>query len=94
MYLRPLVCVLIALTLAACDSALLPTSCTSAADVNPAGARLTDDIQKAEASGKLDRARAADAMGKVMAAAQTYEQKRDVKAFCAEIAKIRDVAGL
>jgi len=95
MYVRPLIgALLVSFVLSACDSPLLPGSCSSASDVNPAGASLTDDIQKAEAAGKLDRARAAEAMGRVMGAAQTYETKRDVKAFCAEIAKIRKDTGV
>lgn len=95
MYVRPLAFALfLSFGLSACDSGLLPTQCSSASDVNPAGARLTDDIQKAEAAGKLDRTRAAEAMGRVMATAQTYETKRDVTAFCADIAKIRKDAGL
>ena len=81
------------LSLTACDSPL-SGSCSSASDVNPSGAALTDDIQKAEAAGKIDRAKAADAMGRVMSAAQAYEQAHDVKAFCSEISKIRKDTGL
>lgn len=95
MYVRPLACaLLLSLSLSACDSPFIPGQCSSRSDVNPAGSKLTDDIQKAEAAGKLDRTRAAEAMGRVMSAAQTYETKRDVAAFCAEIAKIRKDAGL
>jgi hypothetical protein len=95
MHVRPLVgALLLTFSLGACDSPLLSTSCSSASDVNPAGAALTDDIQKAEAAGKIDRARAAEAMGRVMSAAQTYDTKRDAKAFCGEIAKIRKDVGL
>ena len=94
MYVRPIVAALaLSLTLSACDSPL-STGCSAASDVNPAGAALTDDIQKAEAAGKLDRGKAADAMARVMSAAQTYEKSHDVGAFCSEMGKIRKDSGL
>jgi len=94
MYGRPIVAALaVSLFLSACDSPLT-TGCSSASDVNPAGAALTDDIQKAEAAGKLDRGKAADAMARVMTAAQTYEKSHDVSAFCTDIGKIRKDSGL
>ncbi|MBI1210738.1 MAG: hypothetical protein GC190_04700 [Alphaproteobacteria bacterium] len=84
---------LASLSLTGCGSSI-SKGCSSASDVNPAGAALTDDIQKAEASGKLDRGKAAEAMARVMNAAQTYEQSHDVGAFCTEIAKIRKDSGV
>jgi hypothetical protein len=94
MRLRPIVsAMLVSLSLAACDSPLA-TGCSSGSDVNPAGATLTDDIQKAEAAGKIDRGKAADAMARVMNAAQSYEKTHDVRSFCAEIGKIRKDSGV
>jgi hypothetical protein len=84
---------ILSLGLAGCDSPLLG-GCSTADDVNPSGARLTDDIQKAEAAGKLDRGKAAEAMARVMNAAQTYEQNHDVAKFCTEIGKIRKDTGV
>ena len=94
MQVRPIATTLFTLLLlTACDSPL-STGCSSASDVNPAGATLTDDIQKAEAAGKIDRGKAADAMARVMTAAQTYEKAHDVKAFCTELGKIRKDSGV
>jgi hypothetical protein len=81
------------LALTGCGASL-STSCSSSADVNPAGAALTDDIQKAEAAGKIDRGKAAEAMARVMNAGQAYEKSHDVGAFCSEIGKIRKAAGV
>jgi hypothetical protein len=94
MQVRPIAASLFALfLLTACDSPL-SSGCSSASDVNPAGAKLTDDIQKSEAAGKIDRGKAADAMARVMNAAQTYEKSHDVRAFCTELGKIRKDSGV
>lgn len=94
MRVRPLAgALLLSLALAGCGVST-STSCSSKTDVNPAGSILTDDIQKAESAGKIDRGKAADAMGRVMAAGQAYEKDRDVRAFCAALAKIRKDTGV
>jgi hypothetical protein len=88
MFVRLVALLALSLALAGCDSPLLQ-SCSSAEDVNPAGSALTSDITKAEAAGKLDRAKAAEAMANVMSAGQAYEQNHDARAFCAALTKIR-----
>ena len=94
MYSRPFAAALfLSLGLAGCDSPLL-SGCSTAEDVNPSGAKLTDDISKAEAAGKLDRGKAAEAMARVMNAAQGYEQNHDVNKFCTEVGKIRKDTGV
>ena len=94
MFVRPLAgALLLSLALTGCGSPL-SASCSSVADVNPAGAAVTEDIQKAEADGKIDRGKAAEAMARVVNAGQAYEKSRDYRAFCTEIAKIRQDTGV
>lgn len=69
-------------------------SCSSAADIVPTVSALTDELQKAEGDGKIDRAKVAESMSRVLAAGQTYVSNQDVRAYCAELAKIRHDSGL
>ena|SRR5260221_9354354 len=96
MHFRPFaiaVAVTLSVALAACGSPL-SNSCAGAADVNPTVAALTDDLLKAEADGKIDRAKAAESMSRMLAAGQTYATSRDYRTFCSELAKIRHDSGL
>ena len=96
MDLRPIagaLALMMSLVLAACGSSS-SGSCSSAEEVNTAGSALTDDLQKAEASGKLDRAKAAEGMSRMLTAGQAYATSHDYRAFCAELAKIRRDYGL
>jgi len=95
MEFRPLataVVLAVSSALASCGSS--SGSCAGAADVNPAVAALTDDLQKAEADGRVDRTKAAEGMSHMLAAGQAYASSRDYRAFCSELAKIRRDSGL
>ncbi len=83
----------LSLALAACGSSSTG-SCASAADVNPAVAALTDELQKAEADGKIDRVKAAEGMARMLTAGQSYTSSQDYRTFCSELAKIRRDSGL
>jgi hypothetical protein len=84
---------LMSLALAAC-SASSGDSCSSKEDVGNMSFALGDDLQKAEADGKIDRAKTAEAMGRILAAGQTFATNRDRRAYCAALAKIRKDVGL
>jgi hypothetical protein len=94
MHIRSIVgAMLISLTLAAC-SASSGDSCSSKEDVAQMSSALGDDLQKAEANGKLDRSKTAEAMGRMLTAGQTFAANRDRRAYCAALAKIRQDTGL
>ena len=84
---------LLALTLAACDASS-SSSCSSKEAVTQMVSALSDDLQKAEGSGKLDRAKTADAMGRMLSAGQTFAANQDRLAYCAALGKIRQESGL
>ena len=94
MHIRSTVGVLLmALALGAC-SASSGDSCSSKEDVAQMSTALGDDLQKAEASGKIDRSKTAEAMGRMLTAGQTFAANRDRRAYCAALAKIRQDTGL
>lgn len=84
---------MMSLALAACGSSS-SGSCASADDVNATVSALTEDLQKAEADGKLDRAKAAEGMSRMLTAGQAYATSHDHRAFCTELVKIRRDSGL
>ena len=84
---------LLALTLTACDASSV-SSCSSKENVTLMVSALSDDLQKAEGSGKLDRAKTADAMGRMLTAGQAFAANQDRRAYCAALGKIRQESGL
>jgi hypothetical protein len=85
--------VLWSFALVACDASS-SNSCSSREELAQLAAALGDDLQSAEASGKIDRTKAAEAMGRMLTAGQTFETKRDRRAYCAALDKIRKDSGL
>ena len=84
---------LMSLALAACDASS-GGSCDSKEDIAQMVSSLSDDLQKAESSGRLDRTKTADAMGRMLNAGQTFAANRDRHAYCAALGKIRQDTGL
>lgn len=84
---------LLSLTLTACD-AVSSNSCSSPEDVAQLASVLGDDLQKAEESGKIDRVKTAEAMGRMLAAGQNLTATRDRRAYCSALDKIRRDTGL
>ncbi len=82
------------LAMTGCGAGSTSASCSSADDVNPTMSALSEALQKAEADGKIQRAKAAEGMSRMLNASQTYSSSRDYRAFCTEIAKIRHDSGL
>ena len=94
MSIRPIACILLlSMALAACDASS-SNSCSSREEVAQLASTLGEDLRGAEASGKIDRTKAAEAMGRVLTAGQAFEGNRNRHAYCAALDKIRKDTGL
>ena len=76
----------LSLGLAGCEGAAR-NACSSAEDVAVKLTALTDDLNKAQASGKIDTAAAGDIAAQIMEAGTTHGT--DHRSFCRALDKIR-----
>jgi hypothetical protein len=81
----------LALGVAGCEGAAR-NACSTATDVAVKVTALTDDLNKAQASGKIDTLTAGDIAGEIMEAGGTHAA--DHRAYCRALDKIRQDAKL
>jgi len=84
---------LCAVALAACDGSAAGGAC---ADVKGVGAKITamtDDLKKAQASGKIDAARAGDIGGQILAAGVKFAGAGRTHDYCMALDRIRKDSG-
>jgi len=81
----------LALGLAGCEGAAR-NACSTATDVAVKITALTDDLNKAQSSGKIDTLTAGDIAGRIMEAGSTHGA--DHRTYCRALDKIRQDARL
>ncbi len=86
------VCAL-AIGLSACEGAARG-ACASAEGVAAKITLLTDDLTKAQTSGKIDALMAGEISAKIMAAGAKFEDNGNHRAYCGALDQIRKDAGL
>jgi hypothetical protein len=74
--------------LAACEGVARP-ACSTAEDVAAKITALTDDLNAAQTSGKIDALTAGDIAGRIMGAGAQFSRDADHRAYCAALDKIR-----
>jgi hypothetical protein len=79
--------------LVACDGSAAG-SCSSAEDVAAKVTALSDDLKKAQDSGKLDIVQAGDVGAQMLSAGAKYGAEKDHRAYCRALDGIRKSAGL
>ncbi len=83
----------LAIGLSACEGAAHGT-CATAEGVAQKITILTDDLTKAQGTGKIDAMTAGDISAKVMAAGAKFKGDRNHRAYCSALDQIRKDAGL
>lgn len=83
----------LAIGLSACEGAAHGT-CATAEGVAQKITILTDDLTKAQGTGKIDAMTAGDISAKVMAAGAKFKGDRNHRAYCGALDQIRKDAGL
>ena len=83
----------LSLFVAACDGSAAG-SCSTAQDVGTKMTALTDDLQKAQNSGKIDQIRAAEIAQQIIDAARKFGAAKDVHSHCEALDRLRKDTGL
>lgn len=83
-----------AMALAACDGSAAGGACATVEGVGVKITALTDDIKKAQLSGKIDAARAGDIGGQILAAGSKFGGTGRTHDYCMALDRIRKGAGL
>ena len=74
--------------LAACEGVARPV-CSTAEDVAAKLTALTDDLNAAQTTGKIDALTAGDIAARIMGAGTEFGHDADHRAYCAALEKIR-----
>lgn len=83
----------LSLLLAACDGSAAG-SCSTAQDVGAKLTALTDDLQRAQGTGKIDQMKAAEIAQQIIDAARKFSTAKDHHSRCEALDRIRKDTGL
>lgn len=83
----------LAVWVAGCDGSAAGGTCSTTEHVGAKISVLTDDLKKAQTSGKIDAVKAGAIGGEIMEAGAKFGSGKDPRAYCEALDRIRKATG-